>query len=442
MKVLFIYHNIDTRNVRHFPFGVGILSAFLKKHGHETELLYINQEEMSEDALLSYVESSNPNLIAFSAVTHQWQYARRYAKIIKKRFDIPIACGGTHATFMPEEVISEPSINMLCIGEGEYALLDVMNRLESDGDLSTIPNIWVKNEEGTIFRNEIRGLIQNLDSIAFPDREIIPYQEIISESKSEPVFITSRGCPFNCTFCSNSAIKELYRGKGHYVRQRSPENIINEIGELNDRYKFNSLNFYDEAFGFNHKWLKRFCVMYKSEFSYPFGAFIRAETMDRETFHVMKKAGLALIYLGVESGNEKIRRQVLNRKVSNKRIIKTCRDAQAEGIQVWTFNMVGVLGETVDTIRETMELNRIIKPNFVSVSIYQPFPGTKMYDECLRHDYIKRNYSTSLYDDSVLELPTISHKELQIGFREFQELSYEIRMENEKKGEGVFLVDI
>ncbi|MDY6971270.1 MAG: radical SAM protein [Thermodesulfobacteriota bacterium] len=441
MKTLFIYHNINTKNIRHFPFGIGVLSSFLKKHGHETEVLYVH-EELSEDALLSYVGTGDPDLIAFSAVTHQWPYARDYARIIKKKFHVPIICGGTHATFMPEEVINEPAIDLLCIGEGEYALLEFLDRMENGGDLSTVPNIWVKNEEGTIFRNEMRELISDLDSLPFPDREIVPFQQIISECNTEPVFMSTRGCPFNCRFCSNSAIKRLYQGKGTYVRQRSPENVIREIGELRDKYRFDALNFYDECFGFNRKWLERFCEMYKSEFSYPFGCFIRAETMDRKTFRMMRKAGLALIYLGIESGNEALRRKVMNRQVSDERIIRACRDAQAEGIQVWTYNIVGIPGETRETIRQAMELNRIINPHFVSISIYQPLPGTELYEECVKYGYIKRDFLSSFYEDSVLDLPTISHDELLVGFREFQDLSTELRVAHEKKGDKIFLADI
>lgn len=441
MKVLFIYHNIDTKNIRHFPYGIGTLSAVLKEKGHETEVLYI-QEEISAEALLSHVGSFDPDLIGFSTVTLQWNHTRRYASIIKRLFKVPIICGGPHPTFKPEEVINDPSVDMVCIGEGEYALLEVLERMENGGDLSTIPNIWVKNEEERIFRNEIRPLVSDLDTLPFPDREIVPYGDILKESKTEPVFISSRGCPYNCRFCSNSAIKKLYRGKGRYVRQRSPENVIEEIRKLREQHDFGSLNFYDEAFGFDRGWLEKFCDLYRKEFAYPFAGFIRAETMDREKLHMMREAGLALIYLGVESGNEEIRRQVMGRKVSDKRIIKTCRDAQAEGIQVWTFNMVGVPGETVDTIRETMELNRIIDPHFVSVSIYQPFPGTGIYEDCVRQGLIKTEYSSSLYDDTVLELPTISHAELERMFREFQELSAEIYMHHEAEGESIVLADI
>lgn len=441
MKVLFIYHNIGTKNIRHYPYGIGTLSACLKERGHETDLLYI-QDTISEDALLSYVGSYDPDLIGFSTVTLQWEYTRRYARMIKKKFQAPIICGGPHPTFMPGDVMAEPAVNMVCIGEGEYALLELLERMANGGDLSTIPNIWVKNDEGRVFKNEIGPLVADLDSLPFPDRDVIPYDSLLSESRTEPVFITSRGCPYNCRFCSNSAIKKLYRGKGRYERQRSPENVIREISELRSRYEFNSMNFYDEAFGFNRKWLTSFLDMYTAEFAYPFACFIRAETMDRERFRQMKKAGLSLIYLGVESGNDRIRREVMGRKVSNERIIQTCRDAQAEGIQVWTFNIVGVPGETVETIEDTMELNRIINPTFVSVSLYQPFPFTAIYDDCVEQGLIKNSYSTSLYDNSILELPTIARPDLEKKFHEFQELSQQIRMAHEAKGDKILLADI
>jgi radical SAM superfamily enzyme YgiQ (UPF0313 family) len=441
MKVLFIYLNLGTKNVRHYPFSVGCLSAFVKEHGHETEMLYLN-EDMAEEDFLYLVWKSNPDLIAFSAVTHQWLHARRYARIVKSKLDIPIICGGSHPTFMPEEVISEPSINMVCVGEGEYALLEVLDRMERKDDLSIIPNIWVKNEKGTVFRNGIRELIHELDTLPYPDREILNFQEVVSGCNTEPVFMTARGCPYNCTFCSNSALKRLYRGKGRYVRQRSPENAVREISQLRDRYEFDTLNFYDELFGYDRKWLRRFCQIYKSEIGYPFGCFIRAETMDRETFHMMREAGLTLIYLGVESGNETLRRKVMNRKVSDERIIRACRDAQAEGIQVWTYNIVGIPGETVETIREAMQLNRIINPHFASVSIFQPLPGTRLYEECVENNYIKKDYDCSFYEDTVLELPTISREDLLQGYKEFHELSYEIRMAHEKRGDKIFLADI
>ncbi len=443
MKVLFVYLNLETANLKHFPVGIGTLSAYIKQFGHSTECLYINDTVMQDDDILSFVGNYDPDLIAFSVVTHQWIYVQEYAALIKTKFQVPIICGGAHPTFNPEDVISDPNINLLCIGEGEYPLADLLERMEQGGDLASIPNIWVKNEQGDIFSNEPRHLIDDLDLIPFPDRDILPFQEIVDSCKTEPVIMASRGCPYNCTFCSNSAYKAIYKGKGSWVRQRSPENVIEEIRDMNNRYDISTLNFYDECFGYNKKWIKQFCKLYKEEFNFPFGCFIRAETMDRETFHMMADAGLSLIYIGVESGNDDLRQNIMNRKVSDERIIAACQDAQAEGIQVWTYNIVGVPGETVETIEETMELNRKINPHFVSVSLFQPMPGTKLYDECVEKQYFSGlTISKNLYDDFSLNLPTISHEELITKFKEFQALSDEIRIAHEKNGEKLYLVDI
>lgn len=442
MKVLFIYLNLETSNLTHFPPGIGILSAFVKQHGHQSKCLYVD-DNMQDNSILASIGKYDPDLIAFSVVTHQWAHIKRVAALIKTKFQAPVICGGAHPTFNPSQVMDDPNINMVCIGEGEYPLLDVLNCLENGGDLSTIPNIWAKNENGQVFKNESRPLIENLDEIPFPDRSLLPFQEIVDSCNTEPVIMASRGCPYNCAFCSNSAYRSIYKGKGNWVRQRSPENVIEEIREMNDHYTINTLNFYDECFGYNKRWLETFCSLYKEEFGFPFGCFIRAETMKRENFRMLAEAGLALIYLGIESGNENIRYNVMNRKVSDERIISACKDAKAEGIQVWTYNIVGVPGETVETIDETMELNRKINPNFVSVSLFQPMPGTKLYDECIEKNYFSGlTLSKSFYDDSNLNLPTITHEEMMAKFREFQKLSDEIRLAHERNGKKIFLADI
>lgn len=441
MRVLFVYVNVDSHNVKHFPQGIGILSAAVKQHGHETDLIYVH-EEIDTDQLLSRVRRFDPHLIAFSVVTAQWEFASTYAALIKTIFKTPIVCGGAHPTFDPAGVISNPAIDLVCVGEGEYPLVDLLERMGNDGDLFSIPNIWAKNAEGRIFRNPIRDLISDLDDLPFSDRGIMDYQEIIDSCNTEPVIMSSRGCPYNCTFCSNSAIKKLYRGKGVYVRQRSPENVMAEIRAMRQKFTFNTINFYDECFGYNKKWITRFCELYKAEFRYPFGCFIRAEASDRETFKMMADAGLSLIYLGIESGNERLRREVMNRKVGDARIIRACREAQEAGIQVWTFNIVGIPGETVETIDEAMNLNRIINPHFVSVSIFQPLPGTKLHDICVEKNLITSKHKSNFYDDSVLNLPTISHDDLIRKYREFQDLSLEIRLAHEAKGEKLLLADI
>ncbi|MFH0729982.1 MAG: cobalamin B12-binding domain-containing protein [Pseudomonadota bacterium] len=129
MKVLFIYNDIDQMNLRDDPLQIGTLSAFIKEHGYEVELLCL-QANMLENELLSYIGSIDPDLINFSILTHQWEHAKRYASIIKKGFRVPILCSGPHPSYLPEEVIRDPNINMVCIEESEQALLDVLGRME------------------------------------------------------------------------------------------------------------------------------------------------------------------------------------------------------------------------------------------------------------------------------------------------------------------------
>ena len=428
-------------NTPHFNNGIGILVAILKQAGHLVDYFCVT-ESLLDDSILSYVDQYSPDLIGFSSNTLQWFYVKKYAALIKSRFQTPIICGGCHPTFKPDEVIQDQNIDMICVGEGEVALKELLERMSSGKDISSIPNIWLKNEAGKIIKNDLGPLIIDLDLLPFADRSIVPYQTFINNYKVEPIFITSRGCPFHCTFCANSAYKKLYKGKGNWVRKRSPQHVIQEIQALREKYHFNTMNFYDECFGYHKKWITEFCHLYKQEFRYPFGCLIRAGTVDREWFRMMADAGLSIIYIGVESGNETIRKKVMNRNISDAVILKTCKDAMAEGIQVWTFNVIGVPGETVSTIDETMALNKLINPHFIQVSIYQPFPGTLLHDYCVENNlFAHANKQSNFFTDSCLRLPTISSDNLIKKYNEFQTLALETRREHERKGDCILLND-
>jgi len=441
VKVLFLYFNIQLSPIRHYPFGIGALSAFVKQRGHDTQVLYLNKK-MEPDPFIAALSVADPDIIAISAVSHQWQFVKEYAGLIKARCPVPIVCGGIHATFMPEEVIAEESIDMLCMGEGEPSFGELLDRLAAGKDLLGTPNFWIKDRQGKVHKTGVAPVIEDLDGLSYVDRGIVPFQTFIDESKTEPVFMTSRGCPYRCSYCSNSALRDLYRGKGRYLRRRSPENVIQEIREVRARYDFHTLNFYDECFTGDRDWLMRFGDLYEKAFAYPFGCFVRPGTIDREMFGRLRKAGLTIIYLGIESGNETLRKKVLNREISDEMIIQTCREAKEAGVQIWTFNMVGIPGETVETIDQAMALNRRINPNFACVFIFQPLPGTRLFDACRRKNYIKHFQYHKFIDDPVLNLPTISHDELMASYRKFQDLSRQMRMAHERNGDGVFLVDL
>ena len=181
MKVLFIYPDICIASGR-FQEGIGYMSAVLKKAGHSTSLLHI-EKELSRKELWDSVGSFAPDLIGFSATTNQYPYVEQYAGWVKERFDVPIVCGGIHPTMSPEEVIADKHIDMVCIGEGEYPLLELADGLENGKNICGIKNLWVK-EAGTVHRNEMRPLIANLDELPFPDRDLFRYGDMLETFSS------------------------------------------------------------------------------------------------------------------------------------------------------------------------------------------------------------------------------------------------------------------
>jgi len=249
--------------------------------------------------------------------------------------------------------------------------------------------------------------------------------------------MASRGCPFRCTYCCNTVLSDLVGGNARWVRQRTVDDVLAEVEDVHRRFPdLKTLIFMDEIFTHKKKWVKEFCEKYKARFSTPFQVFLRVETVDREIMEWMKDAGLYSIIVGVESGNEEIRREVLNRKMTNDRIIKVFQWADELGLETWDFNMIGVPGDTEETIRDTMELNRVIKPHHLQISIFYPFPGTPLYDRCVEEGLAKVDESTSVFHSKpVLDLPTISRDRLLELHKEFVAVGHQIEATKSAKGD-------
>jgi len=189
MKVTFVYPDLSLASRGKFYHGVAFLSAVLREAGHQTSLIHISKPLVDEE-FISTVSSESPDLIAFSTTTNMFRTARRYARLVKKNFQLPIICGGIHPTIVPEEVINCPEIDMVCLGEGEFALLELCNKMNGNEEIYSIQNIWVK-EYGKIHRNPVRPLIQDLDELPFPDRTIYDYASLEDAKLMESVY---EGC--------------------------------------------------------------------------------------------------------------------------------------------------------------------------------------------------------------------------------------------------------
>jgi anaerobic magnesium-protoporphyrin IX monomethyl ester cyclase len=401
-----------------FHTGIGYISAVLKQGGHKTSLLHIHKPAAEEDFLKS-IKKEKPDLLCFTSTSNQFPYVETFSTWAKE-LDLQILIGGVHATLVPEEVIKLPSIDFLCIGEGEYPTLELVDALQKNESINNIKNIWSKKGD-TIIKNEIRPLISNLDELPFPDREIFDYETILKANGYHADVIAGRGCPFSCTYCCNHALRKIYNGKGKYVRIRSVDNVLEEIEEITKKYKIKRIDFHDDIFTLFPDWVKKFCEQYPKRFKIGFGCNARAETLNKDTVTALKSAGCEFISIGIESGNEWLRKNVLNRYMTNEQIITAFKNVHEAGISTYALNMIGLPCETPEMIEDTIKINKIVSPDSFQLSIFYPYPQTDLWDLCKKKGFLTDEYKTSFLGDSTLQLPTLSKKQIRMYYKHFQE---------------------
>lgn len=417
MKILFVYPSNDPS----YPLQLGALSAFIKREGHESRLLPLIISTKLERAhfieLRKEINDFQPDFVGFSCYETAFSWIKKLSANIKKTNpEIKIITGGYHATLAPEEVISFPTIDIICRGEGEMALAELMN----DPKNTHIQNLWFKKGK-RIIKNSVRPLMEDLDKLPFPDRNMLDYQEHLDLDKKGERNIkvmASRGCPYFCTYCSNKYLRSIYSNQNKYLRFRSPKNVIREIKLLKSKYDFETVGFHDDNLTLDKKWLKEFAILYKKEINLPFYAATRAEYCTEEILKILKKAGCYLLLIGVESGDEKYRSSMMKRFMTNKATIDAFHRARKIGLQTWSFTMVGLPQENRRMLLRTLWLNWKARPDFVMASIFYPLKGTELGDLCYQNNWVnqkKKNEITSYAWDSILDHPILSAKEIRIA---------------------------
>lgn len=428
MRVLFIYPDILLGKGTYHQ-GLGYISSVLKQEGHDTFVYHI-QNEISESELHQHINNIKPDLIGFTSSTNQYPFVRLYSKWIKEGFNVPVIVGGIHATLNPHQTIKNKNIDMVCVGEGEYPMLEVVNNLENGKRIDNIANLLIK-QDSKLIENKVRPLIEDLDKLPFPDREVFSYDKILKNSFHTADFIAGRGCPYRCTYCCNHALGQLYEGLGNYIRFRSPLSVLNEIKEVTERYSVQRLTFRDDTFTLRPKWVREFCNLYKKEFDLPFQCNTRAETANKELFNNLKNAGCDRIQFGVESGNEWLRKSVLNRQMSNNHIIKAFSIAKDVGLETLAYIMIGFPFETKEMIEETISLVQLLNPDYIQISIFYPYPGTELFQICLENGFLtsKKKYSYAELG-TTLNLDTLTEDQINYYYDILTDMAYEKNLKN------------
>ncbi len=368
-RILFVY-----RGIEHESLGIEYLSATLKKEGHKTNLILgYDGEKNFKKRLYKRINYFNPDFICFSVMTDDYLWASETSKIIKEKFDMLIIFGGIHVTSCPEEVINNDSVDYIVIGEGDATLIEIVNNPKN----TKIKNMWTKKGK-EIIKNPIRPLLQNLDDLPFPDNmlfyEEAPYLKDIYHC------MTSKGCPFQCTYCFNNFMKKLYKDKGPWLRRRSVKNVIEELKIMKKKLNYKQILFVDDAFTSDTEWLGHFIKEYKNEINIPFKAITHPLLVNDEIISLLKKGGCIRIQLGVQTPIEKIRKEICKRNESNLIIKRAVRIIKKYKIFVQIDHIFGLPSEKIEDYDEGVNFYIDLKPNYISSSFLQYFPNTEIID--------------------------------------------------------------
>ncbi|MFX0134192.1 MAG: B12-binding domain-containing radical SAM protein [Candidatus Hodarchaeota archaeon] len=357
------------------PLGLAYLSAVLKERGDKVKILdnYVCEYHNVEHVINSF----KPDVVGISINSITARHGYEIAKIAKEKEIITIV-GGPHATLMPEKAVSNDNIDHVVVGEGEITLKKLLNNIEN-GNNERIKGVYYKN--GKFLPREF---IKDLDTLPYPDWDTLnlnnyPRESFFTKSKLKPLDTvnTSRGCPFNCTFCSVGSVS----GKIH--RAFSPRRMVEEILLLKEKYKSKIIFFREDNFTANRKRIENFCnLMIEEKIDISWMCESRVDALNKDLLIEMRKAGCETIFFGIESGSQKML-DCINKGIKVEQIEKIMKLCKKIGIGTTASFLIGVPGETYQTVRETVRFIIKIDPDVFWFNVYRPTPNSILYNEIL-----------------------------------------------------------
>jgi len=384
--------------------SIQVLSLYLKKHGHNVFSFFWPGEVNSFNTakIISFVRENNISLVGLSVFTDTSCFAAKLTKAIKEECPaILVVWGGVHASIMPMECLMYADI--VCIGEGEEALLELAVSVSSGGVLEkNIKNMWFRKSDG-IIKNELRQLEDNLDRYDYHNFDL-SNQFLVDKKgfnrwdtkylETNYSIITSRGCLYSCSYCYNNSRRKLYAGKGNYLRFRSIDNVIAELIKVKSAYRnLKKINFCDDIFILREvKEIERFKELYLKEIGIPFQALVDPRSFNKNKFCLLVCSGLRYLQVGIQTGSESCSDKVYNRKVRNSQLIEMANIFKINKIVVIYDIIFNNPYETIDDIKETIRLLlKLPQPFWLEGYNLLFSPGTDITEAALRDGYISTN---------------------------------------------------
>ena len=377
------------------------LSACLRERGFVTRLLI----ERGDRRFLRTVEQVGADVLILPGDVTGQRWAPRMSRILRARFSQPLVLVGTQVTMDPA-FLEHTGAEVACRGECEEALPELLGRLRDGADWRDLPNVAYRRD-GDLAVNPFRPLIQNLDALPLPDRAIYYRYKYLRDFSTKRL-ADRRGYPNRCAYCYNSGLQDRYRETGgRYTRRKSPARVIAEIRDLARVAPIKALYFIDDLFTHDEEWIEKFGAMYRHSFRYPFSVNATVGSLTERTVQTLAAAGCYGLQIGVETGNDRHRREVLNKPITNREIADAAAMIHRHGMEVIAYNMVATPGDTEENVIDTVRLHREIGSDHVRATFALPIAGTRMAEIAVDTGWMSAERMAAFADATGPEIPPL-----------------------------------
>lgn len=409
MRILFVIAGIYFQE----PIGIMQLSAICKKKGHTTRLVVLDIHPLRH-----ILHGFAPDMVCYSTMSADEPLFLRADQIVKEyqsetNTRVVRIMGGPHPTFFPS-VLEKMDLDAICIGEGDHAIAALCDRSANHEDFNGIPNVLPRGQ--TSFQKE---LVEDIDRLPWPDRSLLYEARPELQSIGLRSFLTSRGCPYACTYCFNHSFNKMFKGTGKLLRRRSVDNIIDEIKQVQLLFSpTRFIRFSDDTFVFSRNdWLEEFVEKYKKEIHLPFYCLMRSNTLTDDVARILSYAGCKSIGMALEAADEHIRNSVLKRDLSNDTVIASFRTARKHGLATYGGTILGIPGVTIDQEFKNVFFAKELRIDVPAFTIFAPYPGIELTEYAISRGFLDCSQAKKfpgVNDRSLLKCFTNREKDIQL----------------------------